>query len=91
VKLITVIEEPTLPDRVAVTETLVNGVVAKARQISAGPNCALALTTSTQVSPAPVTFITVPVLSSLEIKASNSSLPDVVENAGVVTVELAVP
>ena len=90
VKLITVIEQPTLLDRVAVTETLVNGTLAKARQISAGPNCAFALTTGTQVSPPPVTFVIVPLRSSLEIKASNNSLPDVVENVEVVTVELAV-
>ena len=41
VKLITVIEEITLCDRVAVTETLLSGAVAKALQISASPFCTL--------------------------------------------------
>jgi hypothetical protein len=38
VKLITVIEETTLCDRVAVTVTALNGAAEKARQISAVPN-----------------------------------------------------
>ena len=43
VKLITVIEETVLRDRVAVTVTLVSGDGAKARQISAVPRCVFVL------------------------------------------------
>jgi hypothetical protein len=94
VKLITVIEETTLCDSVAVTVTAFNGEAEKARQISAVPGWTLVLSTRTQVSPAPATLITV-VLDeetlSAEINASNSSLPEVVEKAGVLIVVLAVP
>jgi hypothetical protein len=58
-KLITVIDETTLCDMVAVTETPVNGAVAKARQISDVPLCTFVLTTSAQVNPAPETPVTV--------------------------------
>jgi hypothetical protein len=42
-KLITVIDEHTLWESVAVTVTLLSVVVAKARQISAVPDCTLVL------------------------------------------------
>ena len=58
-KLITVIEEITLYESVAVTETLLSGTVAKALQISALPLCALVRTTSAQVRPPPETAVTV--------------------------------
>ena len=54
-----VIEETMLCDNVAVIVALVRGVVAKARQISEDPLCALVLTTRVQVSPPPVTPVTV--------------------------------
>src|SRR5712675_750249 len=62
-KLITVINETVLRDRVAVTVALVSCDVAKARQISAVPRCVLVLRTSTHVSPVvamPVTVVFVP-------------------------------
>src|SRR6266849_2318398 len=59
VKLITVMEEAVTCDRVAVTETLLTGAGAKARQTSASPLCALVLATNTQVRPAPETLVTV--------------------------------
>ena len=59
VKLITVIEETTLCDVVAVTTTPVSRDGAKARQISAVPLWTLVLTTSAQLNPAPVTLVTV--------------------------------
>jgi hypothetical protein len=58
-KLITVMDETTLRDSVAVTETLLKGTDAKARQISAVPLCTLVLTTSTQAKPAPEMLLTV--------------------------------
>lgn len=58
-KLITVMEDTTLCDNVADTITLLNEEGANVRQISEVPLCALVLRTSTQVSPAPVTFVTV--------------------------------
>ena len=57
-KLITVMDETTLCERAAVTETLVSGEGANARQISEEPLWALARTTRTQVSPAPLTPVT---------------------------------
>src|SRR5712691_1090124 len=53
VKLETVSDEVTLPERVAVTVTLLKRCDAKARQISAVPPCTLVLATSTHVRPAP--------------------------------------
>jgi hypothetical protein len=94
VKLITVIEETTFCDSVAVTVTALNGEAERARQISAVPDWTFVLSTRTQVSPAPVTLVTV-VLDketlSAEINASRSSLAEVVEKADVLTVVLAVP
>ena len=58
VKVITVMEETTLWDSVAVTATLVRGDGAKARQISAVPLWTLVLTTSAQVNPPPATLVT---------------------------------
>jgi hypothetical protein len=93
-KLITVIEESTLCDNVAVTVAPLRVVLANARQISAVPAWTLVLCTNTHVRPAPVTCVTV-VLAvctlSAEMKASNSSFADVVENAGVATVVFVVP
>jgi hypothetical protein len=90
VKLITVIEEVKLCDRVAVTDTFAKTVGAKARQISEVPSWVLVLTTRTQVRPAPVTLLTVvfvPELGpSVEIKVNNNSLADFVEKVDVVTV-----
>jgi hypothetical protein len=93
-KVMTVIEEPTLWDRLAVTDTLLRGDAAKARQISEVPLWTLLLATSTQVKPAPETLVTVMFgveTEAVEINASSSSLPETVENAGMVIVELAVP
>jgi hypothetical protein len=90
-KLITVIEESTDCDSVAVTVTPVKGVAEKARQISAVPSCALVLFTNTHVSPAPVTCVTVVLVEdtwSAEMNARRSSFPDVVEKAGALTLEL---
>ena len=58
-KLITVNEETTLCDRVAVTATLVSAAFAKARQISDVPRCTLVAATRTQVRPPPDTDCTV--------------------------------
>src|ERR1700730_9095957 len=92
-KPITVIEESTACESVAVAVTACNGEAEKALQISAVPGCAFVLSTRTQVSPAPDTVVTV-VLGeetlSAEINASRSSLAEVVENTGVLTVVLAV-
>src|SRR5712692_212219 len=57
-KLITVIEEATLVESVAVTVTPVSPEGAKARQISAVPLCTFVRTARTQVRPAPVTPFT---------------------------------
>jgi hypothetical protein len=59
VKVITVIEDATLCDSVAVTFTWLKGEVANARQISAVPAWVLVLLTSVQVNPAPVRLVTV--------------------------------
>jgi hypothetical protein len=94
VKLITVIEETTLCDSVAVTVTALNGEAENARQTSAVPNWTLVLSTRTQVRPAPATPVTVVLAEetlSAEINASRSSLPEMVEKAEVLTVVLAVP
>ncbi len=93
-KLMTVIDESTALDRLAVTETLVKAAVAKVRQTSEVPACAFVLSTRTHVNPAPVTLAMVAVPGegpSLEMNASNSSLADFVENVDVVTVLLGVP
>ena len=55
----TVIDDITACDSVAVTVTLVSGLGANARQISDVPACVFERTTSTHVSPAPVTLVTV--------------------------------
>ena len=95
VKLITVIEEAVLRDKVAVTVTLVRRDGANARQISAVPSCVLVLCTSSQVSPAPAILITVvfvpEVGASVHTNANSNSLPDVVEKLAVATVVLLVP
>jgi hypothetical protein len=89
VKLITVIEESTARDNVAVTDAPPRGADAKARQISAVPHRAFVLLTRTQVRPPPVTLVTVVlvvVTLSADIKANNSWFPELVAKLGVVTV-----
>jgi hypothetical protein len=58
-KLLIVMEETTLCDRVAVTVAALMGDVANARQISESPLCPFDLTTRVQVNPPPVTLVTV--------------------------------
>jgi hypothetical protein len=58
-KLLTVIEETTLWDSVALTVAPLTGEAANARQISESPLCPFDLTTRFQVNPPPVTFVTV--------------------------------
>jgi hypothetical protein len=92
VKVTTVIDATTFCDRFAATVALLKAVVANARQISASPGCALVRFTSAQVSPPPVTLLTVippDAPESAEMNANNSSFGTVVENAAVVTVVLA--
>jgi len=65
---------------------------ANARQISASPNCTLALSTSTEVGPPPATCVTVVLgdaMLSAEMNASSTSFPDEVEKAEVLTVFFA--
>ena len=59
VKLITVIDDNTLCESVAVTLAPLKGDPANARQISDEPLCAFVRTTKLQVSPPPVTLFTV--------------------------------
>ncbi len=58
-KLLIVMEETTLWDRLAVTVAALMGEVAKARQISESPLCPFDLTTRVQVNPPPVMLVTV--------------------------------
>jgi hypothetical protein len=93
-KLITVREELTLCDNVAVTVTPLRGAAAKARHISDVPLCPLARTTSDHVRPPPealVTVVFVPPRKSVAMKASNSSFAEAVENVGDVMVVLELP
>ena len=91
-KLTTVIELSTLSERVAVTFTVDNFVRANARQISAVPSCTLVRCTSSQVSPPPLTPVTlvcgVLFAASEEMKARSSSLLVVLEKAAVEIVVL---
>ncbi len=91
VKVTTVIEAATLCDRVARTVTFARAEGAKARHISAVPSCRFALRTRAHVRLAPLTPVTVipDELESVEMKASKSSLPAEVENAGEVMLVLA--
>ena len=59
VKLITVMDEATLWDNVAVTVMLLSGKGENARQISEVPLCTFSLTTNVQVKPPPATDVTV--------------------------------
>ena len=89
----TVIDDTTLCERVAVIATLLRGAVAKARQISAVPFCTLVLTTNVHVRPAPeilATVVFVPDLKSVATKANSNSFPETVENGGDATAVLAV-
>ena len=81
-KVTTVINPAAACARFAVTATLVSGADANARQISAVPRCVFVRTISTQVSPPPVTLVTLlpGVTSSAPMNASNSSFALVVEN-----------
>ena len=87
-------EEATLCESLAVTETLLKGAAANARQISAVPLCTLLLVTRIHVRPAPETLLTVVLgvdTESVEINASSSTLPETVEKGGLVIVEAGVP
>ena len=88
VKLTTVRDAVAARDILAVTDTLVSGVDANARQISEVPRCAFVRITSCQVKPAPVTLVTVlePLEYPAETNANTNSLGEAVENALVVTV-----
>ena len=93
-KLITVIEEITLWETVAVTVTLESGADAKARQISDVPLCPLARTTSAHVRPPPVTPVTVvfvPPRKSVAMNARSNSLEEFVEKTGEATVVALAP
>src|ERR1700730_13288902 len=86
-------EAATLWERVAVIVWLDRAAGANARQISAVPLCVLARATSVHVMPPPATALTLvfaPERQSVAIKASNSSLPALVEIAGLTIVLLAV-
>src|SRR5258708_3851824 len=85
-------EERHACDSVAATDTPLSAAEANARQTSDVPLCPLALTTKVQVKPPPATPVTVvfgPDSQSVEMKANNSSLPEVVENVEVTTVVFA--
>ena len=85
-KVTTVMEAATLCDKLAFTETLLRVVGAKARQISAVPNCALVRLTNDQVRLAPVTPVTVTPeeVASDATNASSNSLALDVEKVGEV-------
>ena len=87
-KLITVIDAATLCEIVAVTVRLLRVVVAKARQISEVPFCALVRSTSCQVRPVAVTFVmvVVPEMLSVAMSASSNSLGAVVDTAAAIVV-----
>jgi hypothetical protein len=91
----TVKDEATLCERVAVTVTFVRTDGAKVRQISAVPRCVFVRFTRTHVSPAPATLVTVVLVpetgASAATNASTNSLLESVEKAAVETVALAVP
>jgi hypothetical protein len=93
-KVITVRDEATFCESVAVTVTPLNGADENALQISAVPDWTFVLWTRTQISQAPAILVTV-VLGeetlSAEINARRSSLFEVVEKASVLTVVLALP
>jgi hypothetical protein len=89
----TVIDDTTDLESVAVTVTFDSVDVANARQTSAVPAWVLLRTTSVQVSEAPVTPVTVmavPDGPSEETKASSNSFGAAVENDGDATVVAAV-
>jgi hypothetical protein len=81
-KLTIVIDAATLCDRVAVTVAEEINPGANARQISEVPSCEFVRLTSAQLTPAPLTPVTVipDEFASVAINASNNSLPDLVEN-----------
>jgi hypothetical protein len=82
-----VIEAATLCDSVAWTVAFTSVVPAKALQTSAVPNWALVRRTKAHVSPPPETPLTMipDDFASVEMKASSSSLAEVVEKEGEVT------
>jgi hypothetical protein len=87
VKVITVMLDVTFCDKVAFTETLVRVVEANARQISDVPNWAFVRPTNVQLSPPPVTPVTVipELFASVAINARRSSFADFVEKVALVT------
>jgi hypothetical protein len=90
-KLIAVMDDAMDCDSVAVTVTPVRGTVAKARQISVVPLCALVRFTSVQMRPPPAMLLTVvfvPLLQSVATKASRSSFARAVLKVGVAMVVL---
>jgi hypothetical protein len=84
----TVIDARWLLDSVACTEIFVRGVGVNARQISAVPNCTFVRLTSVHVRLAPVTVVMVVFVpgkgASVAMKASSTSLLEVVENVAEV-------
>jgi hypothetical protein len=85
-KLMMVMEAPTLWDKVAVAVTLLSVVVANARQISELPVWTFVRVTSVQVNPVLAMLLTdvlVPLPeASVEMNARTSSFAAVVENEG---------
>jgi hypothetical protein len=93
VKLTTVMEDRTALDSVAVTEMFDNGDGANARQISDVPRWAAVRTTSSQVSPPPLTLVTnasLPPARDVATNANSSSFAAVVENVGEAAIALLV-
>jgi hypothetical protein len=85
-KLMTVSDENTLAERLAVTVTPESAADENALQTSVVPGLAFVRATNCHASPAPLTEFTVtaPVEGPVETKASRSSLGEVVEKAGTV-------
>jgi hypothetical protein len=92
VNVMIVIEAATLCDSVAWTVAFTSAAPAKALQTSAVPNCPLVRRTKAHVNPPPETPLTMipDDFASVEMKASRSSLADVVENEGEVMLALEV-
>jgi hypothetical protein len=89
----TPMDESTLCARLAVTETFVSAAVVNARQISEVPPLAFVRFTRVQVSPPPVTLVTVMFedCPSVETNASSNSFGDAVDNGGLVIDEAGLP
>jgi hypothetical protein len=80
-------DETTFCERVAVTDALLIGLGAKARQISDVPICVFVRLTRAHVNPAPVTLVTVMFAAeaSVAIIAKINSFPTVVDKVPLVT------